>query len=682
MIFTLDSIDKNTCLCNQCFKEENLLTEVKLNPDDIQFFIKPNCKHKDSKGFRLIRYDFENKKWYTTPSLKVNKNKPILKKCRICKEYITINEIENNKNNNFNTYIINKQHYHINCYNNIETTFKKCKRTKITFYHKCEKCNKEQITIGNIWTCPDCGFNGRNYEHTCPKCGEKTKTKGATYTCKCGYSNYVKGLKHHKCTNPNCGYEEDSSCPVNSWICPKCGHSDLKYDHKCPECNFTCSNNCPVNVWFCPICGWKPNRIINHICPNCGNKETTNATHWVCKECGYSNTGKGSKNYHHICPDCGNEDDNHSSFWKCPNCGWIEIPFKHKCPNCLFEEETNSYSWICPNCHKYKESSRINYKLYFCSECNKITPHDKNYNTCLICSHEYIWCYRHERWETVDRQYLENKNKIISTFCPSCNSETPHKYNQQTRKLECQVCNGNLVYNFYIDKFVTLENFESIEQNKNQERYYMYILEKKGIDSTIGNIRKYKSLAKRNGLSFESFVNSLVWCPHCERWETPSFNSRPNHWMFWAAETKQWMDDNSEKVNLAKKIIVGLDVLLNSSAITGVYGWFINGKISYVGESMDILTRSWNHIMYIFEEPDYWYNVIDYLDKNKIEVKILESVDRNDQKYKNMTSKEFKSQVLKPLELKWIDKLHPDSQKCDGTDHIIPVKEREIKINK
>ena len=405
-------------------------------------------------------------------------------------------------------------------------------------------------------------------------------------------------------------------------------------------------------------------------CPKCGYGKTSYLL--TCPKCGYD----PHDDFKFKCKNCGEPIQNPNS--KCEKCGYQQIHI-YKCKNC--NKELNKSNIICPFCGFNNNINGV-FNLYFCSECNKITPHDKNYNTCLVCSHEYTWCHRHERWETVDRQYLENKNKIISTFCPSCNLETPHKYNQKTRKLECQVCNGNLVYNFYINKFVTLENFEAIEQNKNQEKYYMYILENKGIDSTIGNIRRYKSLTKCNGLSFESFVNSLVWCPHCERWETPSFNSRPNHWMFWAAETKQWMDDNSEKVDLAKKIIIGLNNLLNSPVITGVYGWFINDKISYVGESMDILTRSWNHIMYIFEEPDYWYNIIDYFDKNKIEVKILESVDRNDQKYKNMTNKEFKSQVLKPLELKWINKLKPDSQRCDGTDHIRPIKERKIKINR
>ena len=86
--------------------------------------------------------------------------------------------------------------------------------------------------------------------------------------------------------------------------------------------------------------------------------------------------------------------------------------------------------------------------------------------------------------------------------------------------------------------------------------------------------------------------------------------------------------------------------------------------------------------MYIFEEPDYWYDIIDHLDKNKIEVKILKSIDKNCNEYKNMSNKEFKKNVLKPLELDFIAKLYPDSQKCDGTDHIRPIKEREIQINK
>ena len=524
--------------------------------------------------------------------------------------------------------------------------------------HICPDCGKEIINKGAFFIC-ECGYKYfPKYNHICgnPKCNYQEETNHTIWTCpKCFWSNFKPNIYEHKCSNPNCGYYEENKCPINTWVCPKCHSGGQKYHHICdnPECRYEENNKCPENRWICPKCGHK-NKV------------------QVC---------------HHEYPNCHTKEDSLSTAWTCPNCHWSNRKYKHYCPNCkkYFNNSTPNNMWICECGYIPENSIRSDlYLIKFCEKCQCKTPHDKNnLDKCFICSGEYIYCNIHKRFESYE--FYKNEivpKKIIYNYCKCCNNETPHKYSQNTRKLECQVCNGNLVYNFYVNTFVTLENFESIEENKNQERYYMHILENKGIKSKIRNVRKYKSLAKRNGLSFESFINSLVWCPHCERWETPSFNSKSNHWMFWEAETRQWMSDNPDKVNLAKKIIKGLDILLNSSTITGVYGWFINDQISYVGESMDILTRSWNHIMYIFEEPDYWYDVINYMDKNKIEVRVLKSVNKNDPKYINFSSKEFKSQVLKPLELDFISKLYPDSQKCDGTDHIRPINQRQIKINK
>ena len=35
---------------------------------------------------------------------------------------------------------------------------------------------------------------------------------------------------------------------------------------------------------------------------------------------------------------------------------------------------------------------------------------------------------------------------------------------------------------------------------------------------------------------------------------------------------------------------------------------------------------------------------------------------------------------LDDIEIKWINKLKPMSQKCDGTDHIIPLKLRDFNL--
>ena len=404
----------------------------------------------------------------------------------------------------------------------------------------------------------------------------------------------------------------------------------------------------------CPHCFMKDVEIYNGRCHYCANEELNGSIN--CPIHGYQ-----EKSFGGVCIICHNQTEEMRE--QARELGtsskerWKDKKYKFKMMKAFSKRWDNMNDE-----NKEIVTQNLNHEE-FCDSCKRITVHIGKF--CTVCNPNKL-------------NHHDNKIK----FCPSCNCETKHKYSEKTNKLECQVCNGNLIYDFYNNRYVSRETLESIEENKIIEREYMTILDKKGIEPTINNVRRYKRLAKINNISFESFVNSLVWCHHCERWETPSFNSRPNHWMFWAAETKQWMDENPDKVTLAKKIIIGLDALLNSPVITGVYGWFINDKISYIGESMDILTRSWNHIMYIFEEPDYWYDVIDHLDKNKIEVKILENIDRNDPKYKNMMSEEFKSQILKYLELKWINKLKPDSQRCDGTDHIKPINQRKIKINK
>ena len=708
----LNYLDDDVCVCYTCYKNGNITT-MKINPKDNQFLLPPDCGHM-KKGFRKIAYDNKTKTRKATIGLKININELTKYQCQKCGEYIDKDQEIINHNvikNSVEEDIVINFHMHLDCFNSIiNINFDKNEHQKHIYYHICPKCNFEELTLGNIWMCKECGYKNATYHQicnncgyeedskelnwNCPKChnnkpyfmycencGYEENTNITTWTCpECGkYTTYKEHIYEHIC--PNCGNSENNNTPPNTWKCSKCGWKPDNflgdyvsiYDHICenPDCGYRESNKTPISTWRCPECGWKRDTDYFHVCIHCGNTGYNKCSIWTCPECHRINRD----NFKHICPECGNSEETNSSIWTCSKCGWKNRNFNHKCPKCGKEESNYAASWKCPDCgwenENYKAIINVTKRnIKYCEKCNCETIHNGN-DECLVCKGTYIWCEVHNRFETINNYNNEIlPKKYILTFCPSCNSETPHKYNQQTRELECQVCNGKLIYNFYIDKYIKIDDFELIEENKNQERYYMYILEKKGIDSTIVNIRRYKSLAKRNSLSFESFVNSLVWCPHCERWETPSFNSRPNHWMFWAAETKQWMDNNPNKIELSKKTIKGLDILLNSTTITGIYGWFINDKISYIGESTDILTRSWNHIMYIFEEPDYWYNVIDYFDKNKIEVKILKSIDKNCNEYKNMSNKEFKKNVLKPLELDFIAKLHPDSQKCDGTDHM------------
>lgn len=81
--------------------------------------------------------------------------------------------------------------------------------------------------------------------------------------------------------------------------------------------------------------------------------------------------------------------------------------------------------------------------------------------------------------------------------------------------------------------------------------------------------------------------------------------------------------------------------------------------------------------MMICEYPEYWYNIIDHLNKNKIRITIQEIVEPENFK-NNHDLKEY----LHKKELYWIDKFKPDSQKCDGkTDNIRNINLRQFKIN-
>lgn len=169
-----------------------------------------------------------------------------------------------------------------------------------------------------------------------------------------------------------------------------------------------------------------------------------------------------------------------------------------------------------------------------------------------------------------------------------------------------------------------------------------------------------------------------VWCERCQKWESIKYNSKPNHWLFWSSETKKWITDNPELVLFLEDQIIGFKNLLEKHCNPCIYGWFINDETVYIGESKDIILRSYNHMMNIVEYPEYWYNVIDYLNSNTLEVKILEEIDGLT--LKNLKEPKKLKRYLKDREKYWINKCQPDSQKCDGTDRIKPINERKFKI--
>lgn len=153
--------------------------------------------------------------------------------------------------------------------------------------------------------------------------------------------------------------------------------------HKCDKCGYEENNSCPITTWKCPKCGFSKRKIY-HKCNICGYEEYTMSPNWTCKcqktficdKCNKEFIYEGDINYFkkkkfHICEACQNKLlGKGKGIYKCNNCG-------------EFIKATNNYN-ICPHCNKIINKCENGLKIKFCNVCKKETRH--NGNICLVCN--------------------------------------------------------------------------------------------------------------------------------------------------------------------------------------------------------------------------------------------------------------------------------------------------------
>ena len=299
-------------------------------------------------------------------------------------------------------------------------------------------------------------------------------------------------------------------------------------------------------------------------------------------------------------------NNNHFCSVKCKNQFVVKNLTKAgKCTSCGIESEIRDAVGQCLECSRNKLKERkLSGTCTICGKLNEIR--DQNGRGKSHCKCSSNWFLKHN---------------------------TSDKMIKRSRELGLKIGRFNFPNNVVETKFCKICNKE-----------------------TPHNIHEHECL---------SCNKEYVWCNHCQKWETKLRNSVPNHWIFYKSKTKQWLKDNSNLVSYLENIIVGFNDIDNKSKICGIYCWYINNTTIYVGQSVDILSRLYDHMMYIVEFPDYWYDIINNLDNNKLEVKILEECNKD---------------LLNNKELYWINILKPESQKCDGTDNIKPLNQRNFKL--
>ena len=367
-----------------------------------------------------------------------------------------------------------------------------------------------------------------------------------------------------------------------------------------------------LNKKICRICGnFMDEELELNKCKTEIEKEIVlkNSFHIDCfkriENCSFDKKESQKTIFYHKCRECGFEELTLGNIWTCKNCDCgVNRNYNHTCPECGFTEINKSPNWTCSKCGY--SNFVIGLKHHHCDNCgyeeDSITP--ANSCTCPKC----------------------NKTKVsYKHICPECGKEKDT--NGYYWNCECGYANGRKI--------------------------------------------EYKNCEKCNDITPHNHSNEClvckkeyVWCEHCQKWETANFNKKLGHWKYYKDITKNWMEENSNIVRQMEKNIINFNILLKHKSICGIYCWYINNVAIYVGQSSDILSRSYDHIMEMFCNPEYWYNVVDHLDKNNIKIEIFECDPEN----------------LDILEIKKINELKPDSQKCDGTDRIKPINERKFKI--
>lgn len=509
----------------------------------------------------------------------------------------------------------------------------------------CNKCFlggiikelKEDFNNSGFLLPPDCEHFGRGFHKLKFYNNEWRVTIGLKFDQK----PKIVPIQHHIC--PECNYKWNDKRPVNNCTCPKCGWStynidykNRKYIHHCDKCGYEETNNKPTANWICPKCNDRSNIVkFYHKCPDCEYEEYSiiPTNRWICPKCkSFANL---SDVLHH-CDECGYEEINKhpDNTWICPKCGKKKTEiWHHICPDCGNEQDTFGTIWTCNKCNftnfvkgnhehvcqkcGYEWSDQTPNGLYNCPKCG-FQNKITNHHSCGECGYEE-----------------DNVIPVNVWKCPKCNWK-PDNYLPGWNTIKYMNCK---------------EHGEKSPHRK---------------ESLNGD---YKCLV---------CSGNYIWCELCKQWEPLYFHDIEGD--FYKKITNNWIKENLEIVKFLEEKIKGFNALLNSSKICGIYGWVINENIIYIGQSTDILSRSYDHMMNIVKYPEFWYNIFNRLDKNILEIRILEEINTKSEKYRNMANKEFKEQVLNPLELKYIEELKPDSQKCDGTDRIKPINERKFKI--
>ena len=180
-----------------------------------------------------------------------------------------------------------------------------------------------------------------------------------------------------------------------------------------------------------------------------------------------------------------------------------------------------------------------------------------------------------------------------------------------------------------------------------------------------------------NFRDLENYFSAQMYCPICKRFGLKSVHLDPNHTIYYKTKTRLFKFENMDLIEFLEENIIGFNVLKNlnvnnnnsnnKNKICCIYCWLIDDAPYYVGQSVDILSRSYDHIREMFIHLNHWLNIIKEIEKGKYTLTI--------------DFIEYLKEEFDERELELINTLKPISQKCDGTDNYKHLNKRKYSLN-
>ena len=273
--------------------------------------------------------------------------------------------------------------------------------------------------------------------------------------------------------------------------------------------------------------------------------------------------------------------------------------------------------------------------------------------------------------EVYTEEYIQQCKDLCEKYCfEYINASSYGNYHREAM-------NRNITLEEYFKWKHNIRQIKEEKQKRQNEFLKKHNREGYNFGRLLANAHKMGFEYSDNFRDLENYFAIQMYFPICKRFGLKSVHSDPNHNIHYKTKTRLFKSENMDLVEFLEENIIGFNVLKNlninnnnsnnKNKICGIYFWLIDDVPYYIGQSIDIPSRSYDHIREMFIHLNHWLNIIKEIEKGKHTLTI--------------DFIEYLKEEFDERELELINTLKPISQKCDGTDNYKHLNKRKYSLN-